>query len=92
MILFHGEGKVYEKELPKYHPGVVVEFNTTAYMNEGLFRQFIEQYLMPALDYKPSLFAMDLCSSYNTHAVLDLLRSGRIMPTFIIAGCTGLFQ
>lgn len=92
MIIFHGQGNVYEKEAPKYHPGVLVEFNTTAYMNDNLFLQYLEQYLIPALGNRPSLFALDLCSSHKTPAVLNTLRSHNIMPTLIPGGCTSLIQ
>lgn len=94
MVLFHGLGTVYEKESPKYHPGVLVEFNATAYMNDKLFLKYIELYLLPALGSgnKPSLFALDLCSSHKTPAVLDSLRSHKIIPTLIPGGCTSLIQ
>lgn len=54
MVLFHGKGTVYEKELPKYHSKVFVDFNPIAYMNNILFLQYIELYLLPALGNKPS--------------------------------------
>lgn len=92
LILFHGEGKVYEKESPKYHPDVIVEFNTTAYMNDNLFLYYIEQYLMPVLGNRPTLFAIDQCSSHKTPDVLDSLRTRNIMPTLIPGGCTSLIQ
>lgn len=92
MVLFHGKGTVYEKESPKYHPGVLVEFNPTAYMNDDLFLKYIELYLLPALGNRPSLFAIDLCSSHKTVPVLDTLRSKKIIPTLIPGGCTSLIQ
>lgn len=92
MIIFHGQGKRLGSEPEKYHPGVIVEFNDTAYMTEILFIKYIEKYLLPALNGKPSLFAMDLCTSYKTPAVLDLLRSNQITPSLIPAGCTSLVQ
>lgn len=42
MILFHDQGAVYAKESPQYHPGVLVEFNETAYMNDNLFLKYIQ--------------------------------------------------
>lgn len=92
MIIFHGQGKRLGKEQAKYHPGVLVEFNDTAYMTEVLFIKYIEMYLIPALNGKPSLFAMDLCTSHKTPAVLEILRSKQITPTLIPAGCTSLVQ
>lgn len=92
MILFHREGTVYERESPKYYPGVLVEFNTTAYMNNTLFLKYIDLYLMPVLNNKPTLFAIDLCSAHKTPAVPDSLQALRIMPTLIPGGCTSLIQ
>lgn len=92
MIIFHGQGKNLGKEATKYHPGVLVEFNPTAYMTELLFIKYIEMYLIPALNGKPSLFAMDLCTSHKTPTVLALLRSNQITPSLIPAGCTSLVQ
>lgn len=92
MIIFHGQGTVFTKESPSYHPGVIVEFNDTAYMNDDLFLKYIELYLIPALGHRPSLFALDLCASHKTPKVLDLLRTHDIKPTLIPGGCTGLVQ
>lgn len=41
MILFHGQGMVYRKESPKYNPRDLVEFNSTAYMNNQLLLKYI---------------------------------------------------
>lgn len=92
MIIFHGQGTVYAKESPNYHPGIVVEFNETAYMNDNLFLKYIELYLIPALGGRPSLFALDLCSSHKPPAVLDILCRNKIKPSLIPASCTGLLQ
>lgn len=92
IIIFHGEGTVYAKEATKYHPGVVVEFNITAYMNNNLFLKYIQLYLIPALGNRPSLFAMDMCSSHKTSTVLQTLRQHKIVSTLIPAGCTSLVQ
>lgn len=92
MIIFHGQDKRLGSEPEKYHPGVIVEFNDTAYVTEILFIKYIEKYLLPALNGKPSLFAMDLCKSHKTPAVLDLLRLNQIKPSLIPAGYTSLVQ
>lgn len=92
MVLFHGEGKVLPKESPQYHPGVLVEFNRTAYMNDGLFVKYIDLYLLPALNGRPSLFAIDLCSSHKTSPVLNIFHQHKVIPTLIPAGCTSLVQ
>lgn len=92
MIIFHEEGTVYEKEAPDNHSSVLVEFNTTAYMNDHLFPKYIELHLLPVLENQPSLFAIDPYSSYKTPAVLKTLRHHKIMPSLIPAGCTSLVQ
>lgn len=94
MIIFDGEGAVYTKESPKYHPGVVVEFSKTGSMDDTLFIKYIELYLIPALDGRPSFLALDFCSSHNlkTQAVLDTLRHHSITSTLIPAGCTSLIH
>lgn len=92
MMLFRGKGTVYEKESPKYYFKVLVEFNPTAYMNDDYFQRYIELYLLPALGNKSSLFALDLCSSHKTPAVLNSLRSRRIILTLIPDGCTNLIH
>lgn len=92
MIIFHGEGTVYAKEAPKYHPGVVVEFNANAYMNDNLFLKYIQPYRIPALGNRPSLFAMDLYTSYKTSAVVQTLRQHKIVSTLMLACCTSLVQ
>lgn len=73
MIIFHGHSTVYAKVSSIYHTGVVVKLNETAYMNDILFLKYLELYLIPALGGRPSLFALDLCSSDKTPAVLDIL-------------------
>lgn len=94
MIIFDEEGVVYTKESPKYHPGVVVEFSKTGSMNEALFIKYIELHLIPALDGRPSLLALDSGSSHNlkTQAVLDTLRHHNITSILIPAGCTSFIQ
>jgi hypothetical protein len=89
MIIFHGSPtnntKPFHEERKRYHPGVIVEFN-------DLFLKYIQLYLIPTLEERPSLFALDLCSSHKTPAVLDSLHREKIMPSLIPAGCTSLVQ
>lgn len=94
LIIFHGLGERLRKEKEKYHPGVIVEFNEKAYMNENLFLKYIKCYLIPALQQHsgPSLFAFDLCPSHKTPTVLNNLRNHQVMPSLIPAGCTSLVQ
>jgi hypothetical protein len=92
MIIFHGKGNVLIRESPEYHPGIIVEFNDTAYMNDALFLKYIELYLLPALDGRSILFALDKCTSHCTPAVMNFFRQNHILPSLIPAGCTSLIQ
>ncbi|KAH8800641.1 hypothetical protein F5884DRAFT_862549 [Xylogone sp. PMI_703] len=51
-IIFYGtavpSGQIYAKENHLYHPGVTVEFKLTAYNNEELFMQWIEEFILTA--------------------------------------------
>ncbi|RPA90955.1 DDE-domain-containing protein [Choiromyces venosus 120613-1] len=92
MIIFHGTGQRVESEKLQYHAGVIVEFNPTAYMNDGLFERYITNYLIPVLGGRPTLFALDLMGSHKTPTVLDILRKNNITPSLIPGGCTSLVQ
>lgn len=52
-LIFHGSNgpnaKLRATEGHRYHPGVTIEYNRTAYNNESLFLQFIDQELIPTL-------------------------------------------
>lgn len=71
MILFHGEGTVYAKESPKYHPDIIVEFNSTAQINDNLFLRYIELYLIPALSNKPSL-SLSIYALHTKHLLFSI--------------------
>lgn len=90
--MFNGEGTVYERKSCKYHPQVLVEFNTAAYINNTLFLKYIEPCLMPVLNNKSTPLTIDLCSAHKTATVLDSLQAFRIMSTLIPEGCTNLIQ
>lgn len=94
MIIFHGKGISQRliNESKEYHPGVIVEFNQEAYITDTLFLKYIDTYLLPALEGRPSLFALDMCKSHKTTAVLDKLHQNNIVPSIIPAGCTSLVQ
>jgi len=61
-------------------------------MNEVLFEKYIRNYLIPVLEGRPTLFALDLMGSHKTPAILDLFRQNDITPSIIPAGCTSLVQ
>lgn len=92
MVIVRRKGERLGDEWTKYHPGILVEFNDKAYMNKDLFLKYIQLHLIPVLEGRPTLFAIDLCTSHKTPAVLDSLRQNRILPSLIPAGCTSLVQ
>ena len=56
MVIFHGTGQRLAAEKAKYDPGILVEFNSTAYMNDRLFEPYIREHLLPVLGGRPTLF------------------------------------
>lgn len=66
--------------------------NKTAYMNDQLFLKYIQLYLISPLEGRPTLFALNLCRSHKTPAVLESLRKQHILFFLIPTGCTRLVQ
>src|SRR6202046_5034535 len=99
-LIFHRKatdegGKIEERESHLYHKGVTVHFNSTAYNNEELTIQWIDDELIPSL--KPTakdevLLALDVAAFHKTSAILQKLRNGHIIPALVPPGCTGLLQ
>jgi len=92
MVIFHGTGQRLRVEKERYHKGVLVEYNSTAYMNDILFERYITNHLIPVLGGRPTLFALDLMGSHKTPAIFDILRQNDITPSLIPGGCTSLVQ
>jgi len=92
MIIFRRKDERLGREREHYHPGVSVEFNEKAYMNNQLFLRYIEEHLVPVLSGRPTLFALDLIGSHKTPAVLDKLCRHNITPSLIPGSCTSLIQ
>ncbi|RPA89934.1 hypothetical protein L873DRAFT_1719961 [Choiromyces venosus 120613-1] len=92
MVIFYGTGQRLRSEKEKYHMGVLVEYNSTAYMNDTLFECYITSHLIPILGSQPTPFALDLMGSHKTLAILDILRQNDITPSLIPSGCTSLVQ
>ena len=61
-------------------------------MNDLVFLNYIENFLVPTLGGRPTLFSLDLMGSHKTPAVLDKLKSHNITPSLIPGGCTSLVQ
>ena len=72
-----------------------MHFNSTAYNNEELTIQWIDNELIPSL--KPIakdevLLALDVVAFHKTPAILQKLRKDHIIPALVPLGCTGLLQ
>jgi len=81
-----------EEESLRYHEGVAVLWNETAYANSDLLVDWINKMLVPALPPGPRLLALDVAKFHSTEEVLTTLSSHDIIPSMIPAGCTGLVQ
>jgi hypothetical protein len=99
-LIFHGasgdRNRILNKEQHRYHKGVTVEFNPTAYNTEELFLKFIDEELLPALasgsERQKSLLLLDVFAGHTTETVLSKLHSAGIVTSLIPGGCTGLLQ
>ncbi len=96
-IIFHGavNSTIPDKEGWQYHPAVSVEFNPTAYNNEGLFRRFIDDELAPILSgAEPNLLVMDVAAFHKTDEIRARLRELSITTYFLyfssISGISGI--
>jgi len=92
IVIFRGKGDRLEREKEKYYPGVKVEFNQKAYMNDQLFLQYIEKHLVQALGGRPSLFVIDLMELHTTSTFLEKLPTQNIPTSLIPGGCTVFLQ
>jgi hypothetical protein len=96
VIIFHGQRTVLAKEQPYYDPRVEVHFNPTAYHNEEMFLQWLEDVYQPyiaknAHDKEESLVVMDAAAFHETPAVMKFINEAQslmlvalISPGFII--------
>lgn len=58
----------------------------------NFFLKYIDLYLIPVLEGRPSLFAFDCVEFHKTPAVQAKLHNHDIFPSLIPPGCTGLGQ
>jgi hypothetical protein len=99
-LIFHGKatnegGKIEERESHLYNKGVSVHFNESAYNNEELTIQWIDQELIPELNptaQNEVLLALDAAAFHKTPAILQKLRNNYIITALVPPGCTGLLQ
>lgn len=95
-LIFHGkpDGRQFDKEGHLYSKDITVEFNQTAYNNEGLFIRWIEEELRPLVEKKDEdfLLVMDVAAFHKTPAILQKLRDNQITTAMIPSGCTSLLQ
>jgi hypothetical protein len=99
-IVFHGTpsdkgGKAEALEKERYHPGVTVEFNKTAYNNEELFSRFIDEELV--LDTgvskeNPLLLIMDCAAFHKTRDILNKLKDTGVDVGMVPPRHTSLLQ
>ncbi|KAJ3454068.1 hypothetical protein MRS44_018700 [Fusarium solani] len=96
-IIFHGaappRGRIHEEEGYLYSPDVTVAFNETAYNNEELFLDWIQQELPTAIEEKKDfLLVMDVATFHKTKPVTTELKSKNVTRALIPPGCTSLVQ
>jgi len=92
LLIFHENGSRLSEEFDHYHPGVLVEFNSSVYLKEDLFLINIIHYLISALKGMPTCFALDLIGSHKTRPVLAALCGNQILLCLIPGRCTNLVQ
>jgi hypothetical protein len=78
VVIFHGKGTVSKRE--NYDKTVEINFNETAYNNEGLFHSWLrdtfEPYVAGVIKAgKTSLIVMDSASFHKTEGILTFIRT-----------------
>jgi len=98
-LIFHGTptnkgGKIEGNESKDYHPGVTFHFNQTAYNNEDLTEEWLDNELLPLIQptARPFLLCLDCASFHKTPPLLAKMKKSNILPALIPPGCTGLLQ
>lgn len=84
--------KIREKESKHWDKRVHVEFTPTGWMNETLFKKFIEKFLVPIFGQQRSLFVYDRYRAHLTPTVIQKCRDNNIVPSLIPAGTTSMTQ
>ena len=91
-IIFHGssKGRLFKQEQHLYHPNVTVAFNPTAYNNEELMMQWLDEDLHPSMLGNDGMLILDYASFHLTDDVKDRMKGLHIIPAVIPAGMTSL--
>lgn len=101
IVIFHGmdgrETQCRIRERAKYHPGVRVIFNSTAYSNEQITLDWILTDICsmqsPYDNLQPErLVVLDVFSAQKTAEVLKTMTDLHITPVYVPEGCTGYVQ
>jgi hypothetical protein len=78
ILIFHGQGTVMVKEQPRYDPRVDVYFNPTAYYNEEMFPEWLEDTYQPYIasqagEGEESMVVMDAAAFHKTPPIMKFL-------------------
>jgi len=94
LVFFCGQGigASIQAEKEHYDKRVVVKFNPKAYANSTSIVEWLDDQVIPVLDGRPILMALDMFGSHKTEEVLDTRRAHDITLSVIPGGCTGLVQ
>jgi len=94
LVFFRGQGIGASIQVEKqcYNPRVVVKFNTKAYANSTTIVEWLDDQVIPVLEGRPTLMALDMFGSHKTEKVLDTMRAHDITLSIIPGGCTSLVQ
>ena len=96
-LIFHGTagpmGKIYTQESHLYSPDITVEFNKTAYNNEALFNQWMdEEYASAIIGMEEVLLVMDVATFHKTDAIKKRLKELKTTLALIPPGLTSFLQ
>ena len=99
-MIFHGKateagGRIEEREKHLYNQSVSIHYNETAYNNETLTMQWINDELIPILQPTATdevLLALDAAAFHKTLAIKDKLKKSYIATAMVPSGCTGILQ
>jgi hypothetical protein len=87
-------GKIEKNKSKDYYPGVIFHFNQTAYNNENLIEEWLDDELLPLIQPIAYLFllCLDYASFHKIPSLLLKIKKSSILPILIPPGYTGLLQ